>query len=91
MIDRREFLARLAAGAAGGTLAPRLLAGEAEAAVPKLRFATGSVELKKHPIERACQVISALGFEAIDIWGPHRECPHLEDCIGRLGPRRPGR
>jgi sugar phosphate isomerase/epimerase len=37
-------------------------------------------------IEQACERISTLGFEAIDIWSAHNGCPHLDDVAKRLGP-----
>jgi sugar phosphate isomerase/epimerase len=37
------------------------------------------------PIEQACEQISKLGFEAIDIWSAHEGCPHLDDVANRLG------
>ena len=38
------------------------------------------------PIERACEKIADLGFEAVDIWSAHQGCPHLDDVAKRLGP-----
>ena len=38
------------------------------------------------PIEKACEQIAKLGFEAVDIWSAHNKCPHLDDVLNRLGP-----
>jgi len=37
------------------------------------------------PIEQTCERIARLGFEAIDIWSAHQDCPHLDDVAKRLG------
>lgn len=52
----------------------------------KMRLSTSSIHFMDLPIEAACQRISELGFEAIDIWSAHEGCPHLDDVAKRLGP-----
>lgn len=51
-----------------------------------MRLSTSSIHFKGLPIEQACERIAALGFEAIDIWSAHENCPHLDDVASRLGP-----
>ncbi|MEW6357835.1 MAG: TIM barrel protein [Planctomycetota bacterium] len=85
LLDRRRFIACGAAAAA----MPTLLSGRsasADGAPWQMRLSTSSIHFKGLPIEQACERISALGFEAIDIWSPHQKCPHLDDCLDRLGP-----
>jgi len=50
-----------------------------------MKLSTSSIQYSKLPIETACERIAALGFEAIDIWSPHANCPHLDDVQKRLG------
>jgi sugar phosphate isomerase/epimerase len=52
----------------------------------QMRLSTSSIHFAELPIERACERIAALGFEAIDIWSAHEGCPHLDDVASRLGP-----
>ncbi len=51
----------------------------------KMRLSTSSIQFMRLPIEKACERIAALGFEAIDIWSAHAGCPHLDDVQTRLG------
>jgi len=86
-MDRRQFLALSACGAAGmaaGMMAP---AGRARAAEERwtMRLSCSSINFMSLPIEKACERIAALGFEAIDIWSAHAGCPHLDDVLNRLG------
>lgn len=81
-LSRRSVLAQ--ATALGlSRLAPPTFAADPKW---KLRLAASSINFSKLPIEQACQRIAALGFEAIDIWSPHANCPHLDDVATRLGP-----
>lgn len=50
-----------------------------------MRLSTSSILFKELPIEEACARIAALGFEAVDIWSAHENCPHLDDVAQRLG------
>jgi len=51
-----------------------------------MRLSTSSIHFMELPIEKACEKIAQLGFEAIDIWSAHNGCPHLDDVASRLGP-----
>jgi hypothetical protein len=51
----------------------------------QMRLSTSSIHFMQLPIERACEQIAKLDFEAIDIWSAHEGCPHLDDVAGRLG------
>ena len=88
-VGRREFLSRLAGGAAAGACAGGLLASARPApAAPqrwKMRLSCSSINFASLPIEQACERIAALGFEAIDVWSAHAGCPHLDDVRARLG------
>lgn len=57
----------------------------APAARWRMRMSTSSIHFKELPIEKACERVAALGFEAIDIWSAHEQCPHLDDVAARLG------
>jgi len=54
----------------------------------QMRLSTSSIHFTELPIEKACEKIAGLGFEAIDIWSAHEGCPHLDDVTSRLGPER---
>ena len=88
-INRREFLVGAACAAAGaasmGMLGSR--AAAEEKGPWKMHLSASSIDFTKLPIEQACERITALGFEAIDIWSPHAKCPHLDDVQSRLGPQ----
>lgn len=89
-LDRRQFLSRVAGGAMAGVAAGGLLAsgGTAPAAEERwnMRLSCSSINFSSLPIEKACERIAALGFEAIDVWSAHAGCPHLDDVLDRLGP-----
>ena len=89
-IDRRHFLKL--AGAMAASHAIRT--GIADEAVNpagdgpwRMRLSTSSIHFMELPIEKACERIASLGFEAIDIWSAHNACPHLDDVAARLGPK----
>lgn len=89
-LDRRQFLSRLSHGAAAGVAASGLLASRRAAPAGeskwKMRLSCSSINFMSLPIEQACERIAALGFEAIDVWSAHANCPHLDDVLNRLGP-----
>ncbi len=51
----------------------------------RMRLSTSSIHFMELPIGKACEKISRLGFEGIDIWSAHENCPHLDDIANRLG------
>ncbi len=51
-----------------------------------MRLSTSSVQFSSLPIEKACEQIAALGFEAVDFWPANFQCPHLDEIEKRLGP-----
>jgi len=76
-------------GAAAATTAPLLSScARKEKAREKwrMRLSTSSIHFMQLPIEQACEQIAKLGFEAIDIWSAHADCPHLDEVLNRLGP-----
>jgi sugar phosphate isomerase/epimerase len=83
-IGRRQFLQRVACGAAS-LAAARADNGRAAAAAWPMRLSGSSINFSSLPIEQACERIAALGFEAIDIWSRHAGCPHLDDVQARFG------
>ena len=88
-LDRRRFLGLLgAAMALPGQPGACALANDRAANTDpwRMRLSTSSIHFKGLPIERACERIANLGFEAIDIWSAHEDCPHLDDVAERLGP-----
>lgn len=86
-LNRRQCLEGLVGAAAGAAaMCGGLRSAFASADRPwKMRLSGSSINFSKLPIEQACERIAALGFEAIDIWSPHAQCPHLDDVQGRLG------
>jgi len=86
---RRAFL-KGACAAGGALVLPPYARSEtagATAARPRwrMRLSTSSIHFKKLPVEKACERIAALGFDAVDIWSAHAGCRHLDDVAGRLG------
>ncbi len=86
--SRRTFLGHAGLGAAAAVAAPGLIgSNRAQAAEPwKMRLSTSSVQFSSLPIEKACEQIAALGFEAVDFWPANFQCPHLDEIEKRLGP-----
>lgn len=88
-LDRRRVLQLMGATAASPFL-PSVQPGEATQADKTrpwaMRLSTSSIHFMQLPIEQACAQIAELGFEAIDIWSAHENCPHLDDVAERLGP-----
>ena len=88
-IDRRHLLKLAGAMAASCAVRTR---GADEGGNPRndgpwqMRLSTSSIHFMELPIEKACEQIASLGFEAIDIWSAHEGCPHLDDVAARLGP-----
>jgi len=87
-IPRRTFLKGAAACAVG---ASSLMAAEVKAPPAKgdkprwrMKLSTSSIQFTRLPVEKACQRIAELGFEAVDIWSPHAGCKHLDDVAARL-------
>jgi sugar phosphate isomerase/epimerase len=89
-MKRRDFLSR-AAGAAAAAALPSLVgrrpAHSAEAKRWTMRLSTSTVQFSSLTVEKACEQIAALGFEAVDFW-PAKGfgCPHLDEIEHRLGP-----
>jgi len=91
---RRQFVKAAGLGAAALAGAGRALAAGAKPAPGggkaskrwAMRLSTSTIQFSRLPIEQACERISKLGFEAIDIWSAHAGCPHLDDVAKRLGP-----
>jgi sugar phosphate isomerase/epimerase len=87
-LSRREFLGRATSTVAAGTLASAWLAARGAQAAEgpwKMRLSASSIAFTALPIEKACQRIASLGFEAIDVWSAFVGCPHLDDALNRLG------
>jgi len=88
--NRRDFLATVAGSAtAAALLTPRSLWANGAAAEPgnwQMKLSTSTIQFSSLPIEEACARIAKLGFPAVDIWSAHAGCPHLDDCLNRLGP-----
>ena len=88
-LNRRDFLKVVSVGAGAGITALSCTAfGRISADEEKwrMRLSTSSIHFMQLPIEKACERIANLGFEAIDIWSAHEGCPHLDDVAKRLGP-----
>jgi len=88
-IGRRSFLQLMGAVAASRTVRAESTSDvlrPANASPWQMRLSTSSIHFMELPIEKACEKIAELGFEAIDIWSAHEGCPHLDDVASRLGP-----
>ncbi len=89
-LNRRDFLKVVGACTATGITVGSCAEQYIEAPPPvqkwQMRLSTSSIHFMQLPIEQACEKISTLGFEAIDIWSAHNGCPHLDDVAERLGP-----
>jgi len=89
-VGRREFLSHVSCAVAAGVAAPGLLASANSAFAAegrwKMRLSCSSIALASLPLDKACEQIAKLGFEAIDIWSAFGGCPHLDDALNRLGP-----
>ncbi len=87
--SRRDFVKTMS-GAVVASAAPALLTSRSAAAEKtapwKMRLSTSSIHFLHLPIEQACERIAKLGFEAVDIWSAHQNCPHLDDAVKRLRP-----
>lgn len=90
LVGRRDFLATVAGSAtAAALLSPQNLMADDAAAEPgkwEMKLSTSTIQFSTLPIEQACERIAKLGFTGIDIWSAHAGCPHLDDCLNRLGP-----
>jgi sugar phosphate isomerase/epimerase len=88
-LNRRDFLKVMSTCTAAGMTAASCADLDKKAATKvqkwKMRLSTSSILFMQLPIEQACERISSLGYEAIDIWSAHNGCPHLDDVINRLG------
>ncbi|MBN1805786.1 MAG: sugar phosphate isomerase/epimerase [Sedimentisphaerales bacterium] len=89
-LNRRDFLKVMGACTAAGMASTSCADLEKKAVTSpqrwKMRLSTSSILFMQLPIEQACEKISNLGYEAIDIWSAHNGCPHLDDVAERLGP-----
>lgn len=89
-IRRRNVLQWMGATAALGMIPTATASDGPEEAADspwRMRLSTSSIQFSELPIEKACERIAGLGFEAIDIWSAHEGCPHLDDVASRLGPQ----
>ena len=89
-LNRRDFLKVVGTCTAAGITASSCTHVEKKAVTAEqkwqMRLSTSSIHFMQLPIEKACERISNIGFEAIDIWSAHNGCPHLDDVAKRLGP-----
>jgi sugar phosphate isomerase/epimerase len=90
IIGRRSFL-KLMGAACVASCAARAASTDSvlrppDAAPWQMRLSTSSIHFSQLPIEKACETIAGLGFQAIDIWSAYDGCPHLDDVASRLGP-----
>jgi sugar phosphate isomerase/epimerase len=84
---RRRFVKRMTLATTGLSAlvhAPRS-AGADDPGKRAMRLSCSSINFSSLPIEQAVARIASLGFDAIDIWSAHAGCPHLDDCLNRLG------
>lgn len=88
--NRREFLATTASSAAAAAwMSTGLASADDEPSGPgkwQMKLSTSSIQFTSLPVEQVCERIAGLGFSGIDLWSGHAGCPHLDDCLNRLGP-----
>ena len=87
-ITRRNFIRSAAGCGAAMSLLPMYgctSVSKSEQKKWKMKMSASSVCYSGLPIEQACERISALGFDGIDIWAPFGRCTHLADVKTRLG------
>jgi sugar phosphate isomerase/epimerase len=87
-MNRRDFLkltGAVAIGSIGTTSCGNVMQGGASSRKWRMRLSTSSIHFRQLPIEQVCEKIAGLGYEAIDIWSAHDNCPHLDDVLNRLG------
>ncbi len=86
--SRREFLGRAAGAVAAGALAAGWVRPGAAAMAAegrwKMRLSGSTIAFTTLPIEKACERLAELGFEAVDVWSAFAHCPHLDDIANRL-------
>lgn len=84
-LSRRRFLAGLTTAAATTGLGlPAWAAARAKTGWT-MKLSCSSINFMSLPLADACARIAALGFEAVDLWGPFGKCPHLDEAVA-LGP-----
>lgn len=82
-LNRRHILKMAGLGAISACVGTR---AASQVEPWRMRLSTSSIHFMELPIEKACKKIANLGFEGIDIWSAHENCPHLDDIAKRLGP-----
>lgn len=86
--SRRQFLGQATgvavAGAMAAGLARRCATASAAEERWKMRLSGSTIAFTTLPIEKACERLAQLGFEAVDVWSAFAHCPHLDDVAGRL-------
>lgn len=86
--SRRQFLGRATGAAVAGAMAAGLAWPGATAPAAeerwKMRLSGSTIAFTTLPIEKACERLAGLGFEAVDVWSAYAHCPHLDDVAGRL-------
>jgi sugar phosphate isomerase/epimerase len=50
-----------------------------------MKLSTSTVQYSSLQVEEACRRIADLGFTGVDLWSAYQGCPHLDDCVDRLG------
>ncbi len=87
-LSRRKFLGGAASAVAAGALATGLTQPSPMAMAAdgrwKMRLSGSSINFSALPIEKVCERLAAVGFEAIDIWSAFGGCTHLDDALNRL-------
>lgn len=90
-MSRREFIKAAGVGAVatatGGCSRPNAQS-KPEQKKWRMKLSTSTIHYRELPFEGACEKISGLGFEGIDIWSTGRDqgYPHLDNIAERLGP-----
>ena len=86
-VSRRRCLQGIVGAAVGVAAGQRGVSLAAWAAETQwtMRMSASSIAFNSLPLAQACERIAALGFEAIDIWGPIFNCTHLVEVEKGLG------
>ena len=83
-VSRRNFLGAAAIGATA-VLLPSLSDGAEKPQRWQMKLSTSTIQFTRLPVEEAFERIAKLGFDAVDVWSAHANCPHLDDVANRLG------
>jgi len=86
---RREFLKQALATGLLASLPTQTLRAVEKKLPKKPLYSCSTVNFSSLPLEKACERIAALGFDAVDIWHTvgSIKCPHFQEIVDDLQPK----